>query len=150
MSARVEVGYMPGPHGGEVVVARCVDGPFACRATVPVADIGDEVGAAGNRLRDLARRAASSKALRRVARTALGVAQATPYGRAASAAARIARTASRAARRPTSPRRAPESTHPVQASTLTDAQRVELARRLLATPKLPPQARLSAMREVLS
>lgn len=137
---------MAARHGGEVVVARVASDGYACRAMVPVAEVG-----AAPRLRELARRAASSKALRRVAKVATRVVQATPYGRAATAAVNIARQATRAARRPQAPR-TPRETMPVRASTLTDTQRVELVRRLLDTSArgLSPVARLAAVREVVS
>lgn len=139
-AVRVEVGYAPLRSGGEVVVARV--GPLT--ATERVA----EVGAPGSRVRELARRAASSRALRTVAKTALGVARATPYGRAASSALRVARSATRAARRPERPASAPARTAPLAASTLTDTQRVELARRLLGS-RMPAASKLVALAEVL-
>lgn len=143
----IEVGYRPAPYGGEVVVARCASDGYACRYEVPVAEVG-----AAPRLRELARRAAASKALRGVARVATRVVQATPYGRAATAATRIAREATQAARRPRAVRATPRDAMPVRASTLSDAQRVELVRRLLdaSSRGLSPVARLAALREVVS
>lgn len=103
-----------------------------------------EVGSLGRGLKRLAR----SKALRSLGRTAMQVAKQTPYGRAANRALRGVRTAlgregSRGRRRPS-----PRGRGSTSRLSLNPTQRLEVARRILASG-LTGRGLVRALRAVL-
>ena len=137
------------PGAGIVAVAGQGDlagvGFAHCRGVGPA-----EVGARGRPIVRAARALARSRAAQGLARVARGVARSTPYGRAAlgvvDAARRVARREGGRARQLAS---SPSAAADLRPSSLTDRQRVELIRALLAS-KLSPYALRQALETVLS
>lgn len=128
---------------------------------VPYTELGGvsglEVGRFGSRLVSAAKKIARSKAVRGVARAAMSIARATPYGAAADAALGVARQAlgrgrGRGSRPGPRPRpggsTGPRGGAPARLE-LGDRQRVQLARRLLRSG-LRGRALVRALQAVLS
>lgn len=134
------------PDAGVLVVAGAGDlagvGFAHCRG------IGYEVGARRRPVVEAARALARSRAAQGLARVARRAVQTTPYGRAALGVVDAAR---RVARREGGRAAALSVVEPsaLRPSSLTDAQRVELVRALLAS-KLSPTALRTALVTVVS
>lgn len=133
------------PDAGVLVVAG--SGELAGVGFAHCRGIGYEVGARRRPVVEAARSLARSRAAQGLARVATRVARATPYGRAALGVVDAAR---RVARREQGRAAVLATTDPsaLAPGTLTDTQRVELVRALLAS-KLSPFALRTALETVV-